>query len=106
MLQKKKQEINVIQILFKFHKILRSCPLFDFMSYSRLQIVFNSIEQLQLHATNSGKFSFHFYSITFSNLPCYGSLDTPIILKWAFNFQIHGMFKSIFHFLILVLLST
>ena len=27
-------------------------------------IVFTCIEQLQLHATNSGKFSFHFYSIT------------------------------------------
>ena len=31
---------------------------------SRFYIVFSSIEQLQLHAANSDKFSFHFYSVT------------------------------------------
>ena len=25
----------------------------------------------------------------FSNFPCYGILDTPIICQWTFNFQIH-----------------
>ena len=33
-----------------------------FISYPRLYIAFNCIEQPQLPATNSGKFSFHFYS--------------------------------------------
>ena len=35
-----------------------------FILYLRLHIVLNCIEQFQLHATNSDKFSFHFYSIT------------------------------------------
>ena len=34
------------------------------MPYSTLHIVFNSIKQLQFHATYSGKFSLHFYPIT------------------------------------------
>ena len=29
----------------------------------------------------------------FSNVPCCGFLDTPIILKWTSNFQIHAVFK-------------
>ena len=29
----------------------------------------------------------------FSNFPCYGFLDTPIIQKWTFNCQIHSDFK-------------
>ena len=33
------------------------------------------IEQRQLHATNSGRFSFRFYF----NFPCCGILDTPVI---------------------------
>ena len=55
-------------------------------------IVFSCIKQLQLRATNSDKFSFHFIllQIVF-NFPCYGFLDTPIIYKWTFNFQIHGI---------------
>ena len=73
MLKKKTQNENLtyvtvllvkVQILFKFHKILCQCPLFVFMPYSRFHIVFNCTEQLQLHVTNSGKFSSHFYSIT------------------------------------------
>ena len=37
------------------------------------------MEQLQLHATNSGKFSSHVYSINnISNFPCYGFLETFI----------------------------
>ena len=35
-----------------------------FHTYLRLHTVFNCIKQLQQHTTNSGKFSFHFYSIT------------------------------------------
>ena len=31
---------------------------------SSVGIVFSFTEQLQLHATNSGKFLFHFYSVT------------------------------------------
>ena len=38
------------------------CPLFFSIPYSRLHIVFNCIEQLQLQGTNAGKFSsFLFY---------------------------------------------
>ena len=40
------------------------CPLFVFIPYPGLHIVFHCSEHLQLQATNSGKFSFHFYSIT------------------------------------------
>ena len=44
-------------------------------------IVFSCIKQLQLRATNSDKFSFHFILLQIvSNFPCYGFLDTPIIL--------------------------
>ena len=54
--------LTKIQILFKFYKILCQCPLFVFMiPYSWFHIVFGCIEQLQLHTTNSDKFSFHFY---------------------------------------------
>ena len=57
--------LTKLQILFtKFHKILCQVPLFVFIPYSRPLVVFNYIEQLQLHGTNSGKFTFHFYSIT------------------------------------------
>ena len=58
--------LTKILILLKFHKISwqKSCPLSAFISYSRFYIVFSFIEQLQLHATNSGKFSFNFYSVT------------------------------------------
>ena len=28
-----------------------------------------------------------------SNFPCYGFLDTPILSRWTFDFQIHGVFK-------------
>ena len=31
---------------------------------SSVGVVFSFTEQLQLHATNSGKFLFHFYSVT------------------------------------------
>ena len=38
----------------------------------------------------------------FSNFPHYSFLDAPIIFKWTFNLQIHGIFKVslilIFHF--------
>ena len=56
--------LTKIEILFKLHKVLCQYPLFVFTPYSRLQIVSNCNEQLQLHATNSDKFSFHFHSIT------------------------------------------
>ena len=38
--------------------------MFIFIPYSRFFVVFSCFEQLQLHATNSCKFSFHFYSVT------------------------------------------
>ena len=55
--------LTKVQMMFKSHKIL-CCPLFVFIPHSRLHIVFNCIEPLQLHATNDGKFPFHFHSIT------------------------------------------
>ena len=70
--------LTKVQILFKFHKIM--CPLLVCILDSRLHSAFNCTEQLQLHATNPGKFSFHFYSITnIFLLSCYGSLYTSII---------------------------
>ena len=66
------------QILFKFHKILCWFPLFVFIPYSRLHIVFNCIEQLQLHATNSGKYFFHF-DINFS-FKCFLLCNHPLCL--------------------------
>ena len=35
-----------------------------FHTLFEIPLVFNCIEQLQLHAANSGKYSFYFYSIT------------------------------------------
>ena len=68
------------------------------MPYSGFHTVFSCIEWLQLHATNSINSFFIFILLQiFSNFPCHGFLDTPIIEKCTFNFQIHGVFKSIFH---------
>ena len=65
--------LTKVQILFKFHKTLCSCPLFAFILYSRFHIVFSCIEQLQLHASNSGKFSFTAVS------PCWSSFPSPLL---------------------------
>ena len=51
-----------------------------------------AFEQLQLHVTNSDKFSFHLYSDTNIFLVM-ASLDTAIILKWTFNSKYHELFK-------------
>ena len=56
--------LTKVEILFKFHKILCWCPLFVFIPYSGFHIVFSFIEQLQLHATNSDKLSFHICFVT------------------------------------------
>ena len=45
----------------KFTKFYAGVHYLFYESCSRFQTVFSCIEQLQLHATNSGKFSFHFY---------------------------------------------
>ena len=66
--------LTKVQILFKFHKIM--CPLVVCILDSRFHSAFNCIEQLQLHATNPGKFSFHFYSIT----------DIYIFLLWLLRY--------------------
>ena len=68
--------LSKVHILLKFHKIL--CFYLFLYLISKLHIVFNCIKQLQLHATNSGKFSFHFYYDIFSDSPCYAFLGTPI----------------------------
>ena len=49
---------------------------------------FNCIQQILINSL----FIFLLLQI-FSNFPCYGFLDTFIILKWTFNFQMHGVFK-------------
>ena len=56
--------LTKVQILIKFHKILGYSPLLVFMPCSRFHSIFNCSGPLQLHATNSDKFSFHFYFIT------------------------------------------
>ena len=72
--------LNKVQIMFKSHKMLCYCPLFVFILYSGLHMVFRCTEQLQLCATKPGKFSFHLYSVKiFSYFPFYGFLDTSII---------------------------
>ena len=44
---------------------LQICSNFHYLfSYLTQDFIFNCIEQLWLQVTNSGKFSFHFYSIT------------------------------------------
>ena len=71
--------LSKVHILLKFHKILCWCPFYLFLYLiSKLHIVFNCIKQLQLHTTNSGKFSFHFYYDIVSNSPCYAFLGTPV----------------------------
>ena len=47
----------------------------------------NSFSYMQYILVNS-LFIFILLQI-FSNFPCYGILDTPIIYQWTFNFQIH-----------------
>ena len=76
-----------------FIKFYASVPLFVFIPYSRLHIVFSGIEQLQLHATNYDKFSFLLQ--IFLNFPCYGFWYNQHF-KMDFNFQIHGIFKVSF----------
>ena len=54
-------------------------------------VALNSFSRMQQILINS-LFIFVLLQMFF-NLPCYRFLDTPIIPKWTFNFQILGAFK-------------
>ena len=73
---KRKGRLICFQTLFKTPRCIA------LSSFSRMQqILINSL------------FIFILLQI-FSNFPCYGFLDIPVIQKWTFHFQIHEVFKE------------
>ena len=81
--------LTQVWILFKFHKLYAN--IHYLLSYliqdSTLHLValssFICMQQILINSL----FIFILLQI-FSNFPCYGLLDPPIIQKWTFNFQI------------------
>ena len=77
--------------IFKIHKHLFSYLIQDSILYLVALSSFSCMQQI----LKNSLFIFILLQI-FSKFPCYGSLDTPIIYKWTFNFQIHGILKVSF----------
>ena len=86
--------LTKVQILFKSHKFYASVHyLFSYLFQdSTLHLIAWSSFSCTQHILVNSLFIFILLQI-FSNFPCYGFLDIPIIYKWTFNFQIHGVFK-------------